>query len=67
MAYLLVQLSSEALIAFLLAMVTTEDAGGIFGQYLPPGTNLARVNLEPIGQFGCCILAFERFQGLPWP
>jgi hypothetical protein len=46
-------------------MVITENASGTFRQCLLPCTYLAGVNLKPASQFGCCVLAFERFQGYP--
>jgi hypothetical protein len=61
LAYLRVELGNKGLIAFLLVMVTTEDAGCTFSQCLLPATYLAGVNFKPAGQFGCCVLAFERF------
>jgi hypothetical protein len=39
-----------------LVLVIAKDTDGTFSQGFLPDTYLARVNLKPAGQFGCCLL-----------
>ncbi len=53
LAYLLVELSNEAGVIFLLVVqVTTENVGSALSQGILLFANLAGVNLKSIGQFG---------------